>query len=106
MPAVRGLDADGKGAVYSYDAIGSFENTPFSSTGSGQKLMVPLMDNLVVFKNRLDPKREMDADETIELVKDAFITAGERDIYTGDAIDIICIEKSGMRTERFELKKD
>ena len=30
-----GLDADGKGAVYSYDAVGSYERCGFGCQGSG-----------------------------------------------------------------------
>jgi 20S proteasome subunit beta 6 len=42
----------------------------------------------------------------LKIVKDAFISAGERDIYTGDWVDIAIITKDGIKTERFTLKKD
>lgn len=39
------LDAAGRGAVYSYDAIGSYERTGYSCQGSGKDLMQPVLDN-------------------------------------------------------------
>jgi hypothetical protein len=37
--------APGKGAVYTYDAIGSYERTGYSCQGSGKDLMQPVLDN-------------------------------------------------------------
>ncbi len=50
------------------------------------------------------PNRNVD--ETLELVKDIFASAGERDIYTGDFVDIYVITKDGTKYEQFPLKKD
>lgn len=94
------------GAVYGYDAIGSFERMDYCVTGSGTQLCTPLLDNQVGFKTQPSNKRDLSLEETIDLVKDAFTCAGERDIYTGDSVDLYIIDAAGVRHERFELKKD
>lgn len=106
---LAGLDENGVGAVYGYDAVGSFQRQPdgISANGSGVKLIMPLLDNLVGFKNREDgDRRTYTAAEAVELVKEGFVTAGERDINCGDAVEICVITKDGVTKEIFDLKKD
>ena len=88
---------------------GSFQRQPdgISANGSAMKLIMPLLDNIVGFKNRSDGERRIyTAEEAVELVKEGFVTAGERDINCGDAVEIKVITKNGITTEIFELKKD
>ena len=68
--------------------------------------MIPLLDELVGHKNRTDPAPELTAERAVDMVKEAFITAGERDIYTGDSIEIYIITLDGVKKEVFDLKKD
>lgn len=103
---VAGIDSEGKGAVYTYDAVGSFERVGYAAQGSAQHLIIPLLDNLVGRKNRTDAPTPLTVTEAVELLKEAFVTAGERDIYTGDAVEIFAITSAGVTKERFELKKD
>lgn len=78
-------------------------------SGTGQSLLQPVLDNQVEFRQtapEAKPKDEVALGPCVELVKDAFTSAGERDIYTGDTLEIFKITKAGVEVEKFELKKD
>ncbi|KAK9917564.1 hypothetical protein WJX75_005817 [Coccomyxa subellipsoidea] len=106
-----GLDEEGKGAVYSYDAIGSHERSGYAVQGSGKDLIQPVLDNQLKAASPLvlPPENWMSSlplDQAVDLVRDAFVSAGERDIYTGDAVEIYIMTKEGTKREVLELKKD
>ncbi|CAL9095012.1 unnamed protein product [Musa textilis] len=106
-----GLDSDGKGCVFTYDAVGSYERVGYSAHGTGAGLIIPVLDNqlkspsplLLPAKDAVTPLSEMEA---VDLVKDVFASATERDIYTGDKVEILVINASGIRQELMELRKD
>lgn len=100
-----GIDEEGKGCCFSYDAVGSFERTIYSSSGTGQGLIQPLLDNQLGWKNQA-PKAALSLEDTKALVRDAFTSAGERDIYTGDSVEMYVIDSTGVHVESFPLKKD
>lgn len=106
-----GLDSEGRGAVYTYDAIGSYERTGYSCQGSGKSLMQPILDNqLKADSPLLIPARnsvtELPLEQAVDLVKDAFISAGERDIYTGDQVDVYIVTAAGVEKQELQLKRD
>ncbi|KAL5715768.1 proteasome endopeptidase complex [Ranunculus cassubicifolius] len=106
-----GLDNEGKGCVYTYDAVGSYERVGYSSQGSGSTLITPVLDNqlkspsplLLPAKDAITPLLESEA---IDLVKDVFASATERDIYTGDSVEIVIVNGAGIRREYIQLRKD
>lgn len=99
-----GVDDNGVGVVYSYDAIGSFELVPYSSSGTGQTLIQPFLDNQIGWKNNTKPVGS--AQDVKTLLEDAFSAAGERDIYTGDSADIWVVTPEGIERHLHQLKKD
>lgn len=103
---VGGVDEEGVGAAFGYDAVGSFERVPYAVTGSGSALITSLLDNQVAFKTQPGNFRDLSVEETLDLVKDCFTCAGERDIYTGDKVQICIITKDGIKEEVLELKRD
>lgn len=108
---VAGLDAEGKGAVFTYDAVGSYERTNYSCQGSGQQLIMPVLDNQLKTVSPLvlpavSSATPLSEEEAIDLIKDCFATAGERDIYTGDAVELFVMNKDGIRKETMPLKTD
>lgn len=104
---LAGVDKEGKGAVYGYDAIGSFERLDQGAQGSGRSLVQSILDNQVSKNNQLI-KSDVNVccEELQTLCKDAICSAAERDIYTGDSATICIITASGVRFEKMELRKD
>lgn len=104
---VGGVDANGKGAVYSFDPVGSYEREEYRAGGTGSSLLQPLLDSELGKKNKQNViKTPLTKEETINLVKDAFTGVAERDIYTGDCVEIQVITKDGVQVEMFRLRRD
>jgi len=104
---LAGIDEHGVGCAWSYDAVGSHERCKYSSSGTGQQLIQPLLDNLVAQNNQLKKyPSPLNTAEVEDIVKDALNSAGERDIYTGDFMEIAIIDISGVTFKKFPLKLD
>lgn len=76
--------------------------------GSGQKFVMPILDSIVGMKNRSDAATAspLTKEDAINIAKTVFVVATERDIYTGDSVEIFVITKDGVAKEVMELKKD
>jgi len=113
-----GIDENGKGALYSYDPVGSFEREQCRAGGAAASLIMPFLDNQVNFKNQYVPGSGVGHDlqakeatplpqDTVEqLVRDAFTSAVERHIEVGDGLQMMVITKDGIEEKFFELKHD
>lgn len=111
LALVAGLDDDGLGYIAGYDAVGSYLRTVdgYSANGSAAAIAMPILDNAlgsIGVSSGLENKPTYSADEVVEIIKDVFITVGERDILCGDAVDIYVITEEGTRHEIFKLKED
>jgi 20S proteasome subunit beta 6 len=106
MNVLGGVDAEGKGAVYCYDSIGSFERSGYACKGSGAVMITSLFDNQVGFKTQMKNKVALSLEDTKDLVISAFNGCAERDIYTGDSIDLTIITKEGVKWEKVPLRRD
>ncbi len=104
---LTGLDEHGKGAVYGYDAIGSYERLDHGSQGTGKSLVQSILDNQVSKNNQLlkDHRPPTEA-EIVDLCKDVITSAAERDIYTGDSATVVVITPQGVSLSKLELRKD
>jgi len=104
---VAGLDEKGHGVVYSYDPVGHCSQETFHAGGSSGALLQPLLDSHVGLRNmKIKPTEPLTLEKAINITKDVFISAAERDIYTGDGILLKIITKDGIKEESFPLRKD
>ena len=101
-----GLDKDGMGCVFGYDAIGSYDKLTYGVQGSGSELGAPILDNQFVGHNFMVKVLPESQDEVRDTCKDIISSIAERDIYTGDGIEIVTVDKNGIKRERDAVRRD
>ncbi|KAK6243865.1 hypothetical protein QUC31_010274 [Theobroma cacao] len=82
-----GLDDEGKGCVFTYDAVGSYERVGYGTQGTGSTLIMPFLDNQLKSPSPLllpaqDAVTQLSESEAVDLVRTVYASATERDIYT------------------------
>ena len=102
-----GLDDQGRGCLYSYDPVGHMERNMYRAGGSSVSLLQPLLDNQVGLKNMENmEKNPLSLEKAISIIHDVFISAAEREIHTGDGIQLNIITKDGIQEQRLPLRRD
>ncbi|CAG9323254.1 unnamed protein product [Blepharisma stoltei] len=101
---LAGLNEEGQGAVYGYDAIGSFDELKYGVQGTGQELCMSVLDNQCKGANRTDDYTF--TQDPVELIRDVFTSCAERDIYTGDAVTVWDITAEGIQQTSIPLRRD
>ncbi|CAJ0607231.1 unnamed protein product [Cylicocyclus nassatus] len=91
---LAGIDENGKGAVFSYDPIGCIERIAYAATGAAEPMMIPFLDCQVgnVTLSEEAERAPLTLQRAVSLMKDAFRTAAEREISTGDKIHLVVAE--------------
>ena len=49
---------------------------------------------------------DLTLEKAIKLVKDAYLAAAERDVYTGDVVTLVAITAKGTESFNFQLRED
>ncbi|KAL0397781.1 UNVERIFIED_CONTAM: Proteasome subunit beta type-1 [Sesamum calycinum] len=90
---------------YAFNVLGGLDNEGWDTVLKALVLLLsPLLGQPTeVSKSSLITCKESEA---IDLVKTCFASATERDIYTGDKLEMVILNASGIRREYMELRKD
>jgi len=104
---VAGLDEEGKGAVFSYDPVGSYDRDQMKCAGTAASLIQPFLDNQIQRQHiQNDEKPALTRERARQLAIDAFVSACERETNTGDGVRISIIDKNGIHEETLPLRRD
>ncbi|KJH49421.1 peptidase, T1 family [Dictyocaulus viviparus] len=106
---LAGIDEDGKGAVFSYDPIGCIERIAYAASGAAEPMIIPFLDCQIghVTLSEDVEKPSLTLQRATSLIKDAFRTAAEREISTGDKIHLVIAEKGKPIQQSFiPLRED
>lgn len=92
--------------LFSYDPVGSYAETNCRVDGSGTQMIQPILDSKISNKNREDGGEVLSLQEVEDLVKIGFVSVAERDVKTGDFLEILVVSKDSVRETTLPLRFD
>ncbi|KAG0436120.1 putative proteasome subunit beta type-6 [Dictyocoela muelleri] len=106
---LAGFDEDGP-ACYRFDPLGFYEKLNCCAYGSGMEMVLPLLDSFILKKNRENEMYagyvDMDLNQVVKFIKDAFDSVAERDVKTGDYLEIFVVKNTGIEKIMYDLRRD
>ena len=107
---MAGIDEAGKGCVFSYDPVGCIERLAYSTSGSAMPTLEPFFDAQIGWMTQdasVAPAPQLTIERAVAIMKDAFRMATEREIATGDKLQLVII-KAGQppKTQYVDLRED
>lgn len=92
--------------IFSYDPVGSYSKTKCRVDGSSGAMIQPILDSVVDGKNWECERKILNCEEVEELVKMVFVSATERDVNTGDSLEMVIMKKGAFERREFPLRRD
>lgn len=94
---IAGKDND-EYAIYMLDEFGGLtKHDDFIATGSGMMYALGVLE--------ANYKKDLSKEEAVELAKKAILAAIERDLGSGEGIDIYIVTDKGIETESYKIEK-
>ena len=97
---------EGQGVIYGYDAVGSYGKQTYGVQGSGSQLGAPILDNQFIGHNFMVKVLPDSKEEVENTAKDIINSIAERDIYTGDFVEIVTVDATGVNVKREAIRRD
>ncbi|MET1159689.1 MAG: proteasome subunit beta [Thermoprotei archaeon] len=95
---VGGINRDGKPEIYVLDPVGSLIEEKYVALGSGGRVALGYIEP--------NYSEGLSIDEAKNLVINAIRTAIERDVLSGDGVDLLIITSEGYKTEEYFFKRE
>lgn len=97
---VVGFNDEDKPVIWKYDAIGSYGEVTYGVAGSSKFFLLPLLDNQLENYNGIQKPEKKTVEQGVQLLIDGFSGCTERDINTGDRVDLVILNKDGTSEHR------
>ncbi|MEM4519904.1 MAG: archaeal proteasome endopeptidase complex subunit beta [Sulfolobales archaeon] len=82
--------------LYAIELFGGVVEEEYSATGSGSPVAIGIIEG--------NYRRDMDLDEAINLAVKAVSASMARDVFTGEAVDVVAISKDSYREFSFKVR--